>query len=42
MSEENKAVILEEGNDNNLDVLNELMAPDVFNHIPVPEHQRGI
>ncbi len=46
MSYENKAIIrrlIEEVyNGNNLDVLDELVAPDVFNHTAVPEHQHGI
>ncbi len=45
-AEENKTVIrrlIEEVyNEDNQDVLDELVAPDVFNHSAVPEHQRGI
>ena len=45
-AEENKAVIrrlIEEVyNEGNLDVVDELVAPDIFNHPAVPEHQRGI
>jgi hypothetical protein len=45
-AEANKAVIrrlLEEVyNKGNLDVVDELVAPDVFNHRAVPEHQYGI
>ena len=44
--EENKAVVrrlIEEVyNEDNLDVVDELVAPDVFNHPAVPEHQHGI
>jgi steroid delta-isomerase-like uncharacterized protein len=45
-AEDNKAVIrrlIEEVyNRGNLDVVDELVAPDVFNHPAVPEHQHGI
>ncbi len=45
-AEENKAVVrrlIEEGyNEGDLDVVDELVAPDVFNHPAVPEHQHGI
>jgi steroid delta-isomerase-like uncharacterized protein len=45
-AEDNKAVIrrlIEEVyNRGNLDVVDELMAPDVFDHAAVPEHQHGI
>jgi predicted ester cyclase len=45
-AEENKAVIrrlIEEVyNEGNLDVVDELMAADVFDHAAVPEHQHGI
>jgi steroid delta-isomerase-like uncharacterized protein len=45
-AEENKAVVrrlIEEGyNEGNLDVVDELVAPDVFNHPAVPEHRHGI
>ena len=45
-AEENKAVIRrlveEVYNDNNLDVLDELVAQDVVNHSAVPEHKHGI
>ena len=45
-AEGNKAVIrrlLEEVyNEGNLDVVDELMAPDIFNHAAVPEHQHGL
>ncbi len=45
-AEENKAVVRrlrEEGyNEGNPDVVDELVAPDVFNHPAVPEHQHGI
>ena len=45
-AEDNKAVIrrlIEEVyNEGNLDVVDELVAPDVFNHPAVPEHQHGI
>ena len=44
-AEEHKAVIrrlIEEVyNEDNQDVLDALVAPDVFNHSAVPEHQRG-
>ena len=44
--EENKAVVrrlIEEVyNEDNLEVVDELVAPDVFNHPAVPEHQHGI
>ena len=44
--ENNKAVIrrlIEEVyNEGNLDVVDEVMAPDVFDHAAVPEHQHGI
>jgi steroid delta-isomerase-like uncharacterized protein len=43
---EDKAVVrrlIEEVyNEGNLDVVDELVAPDVFNHPAVPEHQHGI
>ena len=46
MSEDNKAVIRrlveEVYNEGNLDVVDELMASDIFNHTAVPEHQHGI
>ena len=46
MSEENKAVIRrlveEVYNEGNLDVVDELVAPDLFDHAAVPEHQHGI
>ena len=45
-AESNKAVVrrlIEEGyNEGRLDVVDELVAPDVFNHPAVPEHQHGI
>ena len=45
-AEGNKAVIrrlIEEVyNEGNLDVVDELMAPDIFDHAAVPEHQHGI
>jgi steroid delta-isomerase-like uncharacterized protein len=45
-TEDNKAVIrrlIEEVyNQGNLDVVDELMAPDIFDHAAVPEHQHGI
>ncbi len=45
-AEENKAVILrlvvEVYNQGNLDVVDELMAPDIFDHAAVPEHRHGI
>jgi predicted ester cyclase len=45
-AEENKAVIRRLGeeiyNEGNLDVMDELVAPDVCNHPAVPEHQHGI
>lgn len=45
-AEENKAIVrrmIEESwNANNPDILDEFMAPDVFNHNAVPEHQHGI
>ena len=45
-AEENKAVVrrlIEKVyNEGNLDVVDELMAPDVFDHAAVPEHQHGI
>ena len=45
-AEGNKAVIrrlIEEVyNEGNLDVVDELMAPDVFDHAAVPRHQHGI
>ncbi len=45
-AEENKAVIRrlfdEVYNGQNLDVLEELVAQDVFNHSAVPDYQRGI
>ena len=44
--EENKALILrlveEVYNDDNLDVLDELLAEDFVNYSAVPEHQQGI
>jgi steroid delta-isomerase-like uncharacterized protein len=46
VSEENKAVIRrlveEVYNEGNLDVVDELVAADVFNHPAVPEHRHGI
>ncbi len=46
MSEENKAAIrrlIEEGfNEDNVEVINELIAQDVVNHSAVPEHKHGI
>jgi steroid delta-isomerase-like uncharacterized protein len=46
LAEGNKAVIrrlIEEVyNQGNLDVVDELMAPDIFDHGAVPEHQHGI
>jgi steroid delta-isomerase-like uncharacterized protein len=46
VSEENKAVIRrlvgEVYNEGNLDVVDELVAPDLFDHAAVPEHQHGI
>ena len=46
MFEENKAVIRrlveEVYNKGNLAVVDELVAPEVFNHPAVPEHQHGI
>ena len=45
-AEENKAVnrhlIEEVYNEGNLDVVDELMAPDIFDHAAVAEHQHGI
>jgi steroid delta-isomerase-like uncharacterized protein len=45
-AEGNKAVIrrlIEEVyNEGNLDVVDELMAPDIFDHVAVPEHQHGM
>jgi steroid delta-isomerase-like uncharacterized protein len=45
-AEDNKAVVrrlIEEVyNEGNLDVVDELVAPDVFDHGAVPEHQHGI
>ena len=45
-AEDNKAVVrrlIEEVyNESNLDILDELIAPDIFNHAAVPEHQHGI
>ena len=45
-AEENKALIRrlvdEVYNDNDLDVLDELVAQDIINHSAVPEHQHGI
>jgi steroid delta-isomerase-like uncharacterized protein len=45
-TEDNKAVVLrlieEVYNEDNLDVIDELMAPDIFDHAAVPEHQHGI
>ena len=44
--EQNKALILrlveEVYNDNDLDVLDELLAEDFVNHSAVPEHRHGI
>jgi len=44
--EENKAIIRrlveEVYNGGNLDVVDELMAPHIFDHAAVPEHQHGI
>ncbi len=46
MSEENKAAIrrlIEEGfNEDNVEVIDELIAQDVVNHSAVPEHKHGI
>jgi predicted ester cyclase len=45
-AQDNKTVIrrlIEEVyNEGNLDVVDELVVPDVFNHAAVPEHQHGI
>ena len=45
-AEKNKAVVrrlIEEVyNEGNLDVVDELAAPDVFNHPAVPEHRHGV
>jgi predicted ester cyclase len=45
-AEDNKAVvwrlIQEVCNEGNLDVVDELVAPDIFDHAAVPEHQHGI
>jgi predicted ester cyclase len=45
-AEENKTLIRklvdEVYNEGNLDVVDKLVAPDVFNHAAVPEHQHGI
>jgi predicted ester cyclase len=45
-AEENKAVIQrlikEVYNEGNLDVVDELVAPDIFDHGAVPEHRHGI
>ncbi len=45
-AQDNKTVIrrlIEEAyNEGNLDVVDELVAPDVFDHAAVPEHQHGI
>jgi predicted ester cyclase len=45
-AEDNKAVIrrlIEEVyNEGDLDVVDELVAPDVFNHAAVPEHEHGL
>jgi predicted ester cyclase len=45
-AEDNKAVVrrlIEEVyNEGNLDVVDELVAPDIFDHAAVPEHQHGI
>ncbi len=45
-AQDNKAIIqrlIEEVyNQGNLDVVDELIAPDVFDHAAVPEHQHGI
>ena len=45
-AEDNKTLIRrlvdEVYNEGNLDVVDELVAPDVFNHAAVPEHQHGI
>ena len=45
-AQENKAVVrrlIEEVyKEGNLDVVDELVAPDVFDHAAVPEHQHGI
>ena len=46
VSEENKAnirrLVDEVYNEGNLDVLDELLAPDIVDHAAVPEHQHGI
>jgi SnoaL-like polyketide cyclase len=46
LAEDNKGIIrrLVEGvyNEGNLDVVDELVAPDIFNHAAVPDHQHGI
>ena len=45
-AEDNKAVVRrlidEVYNEGNLDVVDELVAPDIFDHAAVPEHQHGI
>jgi steroid delta-isomerase-like uncharacterized protein len=45
-AEENKVIVCRLGeevyNEGNLDVVDELVAADVFNHPAVPEHQYGI
>ena len=45
-AEDNKAVIRrlvkEVYNQGNLDVVDEIVAPDMFDHAAVPEHQHGI
>jgi predicted ester cyclase len=45
-AQDNKAVIRrlveEVYNEGNLDVVDELVAPDLFDHAAVPEHQHGI
>src|SRR5215217_1151566 len=45
-AEDNKAIIqrlIEEVyNEDNLDVVDELVAPDIFDHAAVPEHRHGI
>jgi steroid delta-isomerase-like uncharacterized protein len=46
LAEDNKAIVLrlieEVYNEGNLGVVDELMAPDIFDHAAVPEHQHGI
>src|SRR5215204_2621238 len=37
-----RRLIEEVYNEGNLDVVDELMAPDIFDHAAVPEHQHGI